>query len=138
LKKDQNTITVSTQTSDISTNSENPGNKSKPAKPKAQGALQKTLRFIKSPKKASSRKLSPPRIPKKTVMDFHRKVDEAYVQEEFPIMGILLDKMNEDLRKRFNQKKVERFLQTSMKQFLRSSPDHLWSSVYRPLGPNEV
>ena len=63
---------------------------------------------------------------------------EIYEKEEYPIFKELINIMNEDLKKRFNLKKIERLFHTSMKQFLRSSPDQLWDSVYKPINPSEV
>ena len=83
--------------------------------------------------------MAPPiKVPKKTIVDFNRSLEAVYNQGSFEIFGKLLEVLNEDLKKRFNVKKVERLFHTSMKQFLRSSPDQLWNSVYRPITPHEV
>lgn len=136
LKKDQNTFTVSSEPVEPVTPSENPSTKPKESKSKSKTKIgsQGLLQFKKSPQK----KEVLPKIQKNSLIDFYKKVEGAYTQEEFPIAKELLNKMNEDLKKRFNFKKLERFFNTSMKQFLRSSPDQLWSHVYQPHLPQEV
>ena len=133
LKKDQNTISVSTQVTEELSTQESTTVKPKKSKGKA-ASSQGILMFKKSPAKVAP----PVKVPKKTMVDFNCSLEEVYNEGAFTIFGKLLEALNEDLKKKFNVKKVERLFHTSMKQFLRSSPDQLWSSVYRPIAPHEV
>ena len=140
LKKDQNAINSAPP--NLTTEGKPEGEKvpSKPKETKAKIVVsQSTLKFKKSPSKPASQRSSPPVIiPKTSIGDFYKKIGEIYDKEESSILKELINKINEDLKKRFNIKKVERFFHTCMKQFLRSSPDQLWDSVYKPVNPSEV
>jgi len=141
LKKDQNAInsTPSNLTTSEKLEVEKAASKSKETKPKVVVSSQSTLKFKKSPSKSATQRTSPPVvIPKTSIGDFYKKVGEIYDKEELPLLKELINKINEDLKKRFNVKKVERFFHTCMKQFLRGSPDQLWDSVYKPANPLEV
>lgn len=136
LKKGQSGISVSSQTTEDTAASESTGLKSM-NKSLKKSNTQGTLKFGKAATTVIEEEVIP-KVPKKTMVEFNRKVEEAYSQEEFPILKDLISRMTETLRKKSNPKKVERFFHIHMKQFLRSSPDQLWSSVYRPNSPSEV
>ena len=149
LRKSQDVFTLASPVSTAATEKApvletTPVKQSTPAKPSSSAKStkkkpgQSTLNFGKPVKEEAPRKPSPPKIPKKTLGDFQRKMGEIYEKEEYPIFKDLINIMNEDLKKRFNIKKLERLFHTSMKQFLRSSPDQLWDSVYKPINPSEV
>ena len=142
LKKDQNMLNSAPSNLTAATSgkleAEKASSKQKESKPKVV-VSQSTLKFKKSPSKSATQRTSPPIIiPKQSIGDFYKKIGDIYDKEESLLMKGLIDKINEDLKKRFNVKKVERFFHTCMKQFLRGSPDMLWDSVYKPVIPSEV